>query len=127
MFSNCKSAGTGVYGVYNFTVMCENIPVAKVFVSDDRKEIKIEKLVADSIRQPFGGDDVSVERVYGFLKSRCYEDGRADLEEILLQAHLETNDPWKWNKITHGVMWEDQIWIRFEGEDLCWEDVRWRK
>lgn len=113
--------------MYNFTVMCEDVPVANVWVSDDHKKVRIEKLIEDSLMQPFGGTDVSLVRVYGFLKSRCYEDGRADLKEILAQAHLESNDPWKWNKITHGVMWEDQIWMRFEGETLCWEDVRWRR
>lgn len=113
--------------MYHFTVMFENTPVADVCVSDDRKEVWIDKLIPDSIMQPFGGNDVSLERVYGFLKSRCYEDGRADLKEILAQAHLEANDPWKWNRVTHGVMWEDQFWLLFEGEELCWEDVRWRK
>lgn len=113
--------------MYNFTVMHENNPVARVCISDDRKKITIDKLVPDSIVQPFGGDNLSLNRVYDFLKSRCYEDNRADLKEILEQAHLTSNDPWKWNKITHGVMWDDQIWIKFDGEDLCWEDVRWRR
>ena len=113
--------------MYHFTVMCESTPVAVVKVSDDHKEVQVKKLVKDSIMQPFGGTDLSLGRVYGFLKSRCYEDGRTDLDEILAQAHLDSNNPWKWNKITHGVMWEDQIWIRFEGEDLSWEDVRWRR
>lgn len=39
-------SGTGVYCMYRFTVMFENMPVANVCVSDDRKEVQIEKLVA---------------------------------------------------------------------------------
>lgn len=113
--------------MYNFTVMYENNPVAKVFVSENHKQVTIEKLVPDSIIQPFGGNNLSLERVYSFLKSRCYEDERDGLDEILKQANLASNNPWEWNKITHGVMWEDQFWIRFEGEGLLWEDVRWRK
>lgn len=113
--------------MYNFTVMYENTPVTDVSVSDDHKKVKIKKLVPDSIIQPFGGNDLSIDRVYRFLKSRCYEDDRADLKEILTQANLTSNDPWKWNQITHGVMWDDQIWIRYEGEILRWEDVQWRK
>lgn len=62
--------------MYNFTVMHKNDMVARVFVSDNHKEVKIEKLVPDSIIQPFGGNDLSINRVYSFLKSRCYEDGR---------------------------------------------------
>ena len=112
--------------MYHFTVMHRNREVAEVFVSDDRKEVTGKKLVPDSLVQPFGGTDLSLHRVYGFLKSRCYEDGRADLPEILRQANLTSNDPWEWNRITHGVTWEDEIWIRFENETLSWEDVRWR-
>lgn len=113
--------------MYNFTVMHRDTPVADVSVADDHKNVKIDKLVPDSIIQPFGGSDLSVHRVYAFLKSRCYDDYRADLKEILEQAHLTDNNPWKWNKITHGVTWEDELWIRFEHENLKWEDVRWRR
>lgn len=113
--------------MYNFTVMYENSPVAKVFVSDNHKQVEIEKLIPDSIIQPFGGDNLTLERVYSFLKSRCYEDGREGLDEILKQAGLSCNNPWEWNKITHGVMYDDPLWIRFEGEELRWEDVRWRR
>ena len=63
--------------------MYENNPVAKVFVSENHKQVTIEKLVPDSIVQPFGGNNLSLERVYSFLKSRGYEDGRDDLDEIL--------------------------------------------
>ncbi len=113
--------------MYNFTVMYQNKAVAQVWISDDHKDVKVNKLVPDSIIQPFGGSDLSLNRIYCFLKSRCYEDGRSDLKDILKQANLSSNNPWEWNKITHGVMWEDQIWIKYEGENLCWEDVRWRK
>lgn len=113
--------------MYNFTVMHKNNPVADVFISDNHKQVKIEKLVPDSIIQPFGGNNTSLERVYAFLKSRCYEDCRADIDEILKQANLMSNNPWEWNKITHGVMCDDQLWIKYEDENLCWEDVRWIK
>jgi len=110
-----------------FTVMCADKPVAEVYISEDKKEVKINRLVPDSIEQPFGGDKLDLERVYRFLKSRCYEDGRADLKEILAQAGMSSNNPWEWVKITHGVTWEDFFWIRFPGETLTWEDVRWKR
>lgn len=57
--------------MYCFTVMHRNTPLADVSVSDDHKLVSINKLVADSIIQPFGGNDLSLNRVYRFLKSRC--------------------------------------------------------
>lgn len=57
--------------MYNFTVMYRNEEVAEVRVSDDRRQVTIEKIVPDSVIQPFGGNDLSLERVYRFLKNRC--------------------------------------------------------
>ena len=113
--------------MYNFMVMHRNEPVAHVWISDDHMNVRIEKIVHDSLIQPFSGDDLSINRVYRFLKSRCYEDGRAELQEILNQAELRENNPWEWNRVTHGVTWEDDLWIKFDGEELEWENVRWRK
>ena len=107
--------------------MHKNQPVAEVKVSDNRQEVSIKKLIPDSVYQPFGGNNQSIHRVYSFLKSRCYEDDRDGLDIILKQAGLTSNNPWEWNKITHGVMWDDFLWIKFENENLSWEDVQWRK
>lgn len=109
-----------------FTVMHKNEPVAEVYLSADKKTVHINKLIPDSIKQPFSGKKLNLERVYDFLKSRCYEDGREDLPEILHQAGLTSNNPWKWCKITHGVTYDDLFWIRYEGENLTWEDVKIR-
>lgn len=103
-----------------------NEPVATVKLSEDKKKVEIIKLVSDSIKQPFGGNRQDLERVYDFLEERCYEDGRADLKSILEQAGLESNNPWEWIKLTHGVTYEDLLWIRFPDETLTWEDVNVR-
>ena len=112
---------------YNFTVLYKDIAVAYVCVSENHKNVTIEKLIPDGIMQPFGGSKLDLERVYNFLKSRCYEDERDDLKEILQKQGMTSNNPWEWNKKTHGVTWEDFFWIRFDGEGLNWEDVKWER
>ncbi|MCD8019660.1 MAG: hypothetical protein LUF92_08815 [Clostridiales bacterium] len=107
-----------------FTVMFQDTEVAKVTL--DKKKTIIEKYVPDSYCQPFGGPRQDRLRVYEFLESRCYENERGDLKEILEQASLTSNNPWEWVRITHGVTWEDFFWIRFPGENLKWKDVRVR-
>lgn len=109
-----------------FTIMYRNEAAAEVLISDDKKEVTIKKLIPDSLKQPFGGNKLDLERIYDFLKSRCYEDGRVDLPEILSQAGLKSNNPWQWMRITHGVTYDDMFWIKFPGEDLRWEDVKVR-
>ena len=112
---------------YNFTVFHQNTPVARVLVSDDHKNVLIEKLVPDGIMQPFGGNKLNIERVYDFLKGRCYEDGYVGLEEVLERYNMSSNNPWEWNRKTHGITWEDFFWIKFDGEDISWEDIRWKR
>lgn len=109
-----------------FTIMYRNEAVAEVLISDDKKRVEIKKLISDSLRQPLSGNKLDLERIYDFLKGRCYEDGRADLPEILGQAGLVSNNPWLWMRITHGVTYDDMFWIKFPGEHLRWEDVKVR-
>lgn len=111
-----------------FSTMWKNEKTADVYISDDRKTVEINRYTEVPYKQPFNGTRLDLDRVYSFLKGRCYEDGRDGLDEILAKAGLTSNDPWKWNRLTHGVTWEDFIWIKWEGEDrLRWEDVRVRE
>lgn len=50
---------------------------------NDHRQIFFHKWKPDGLNQPFSGSRLTLERFYRFLKSRCYEDGRADLQEIL--------------------------------------------
>lgn len=42
---------------------------------------------------------------------------------LLKLVGLDCYDPFQIVKITHGAMVDDVFWIRFEGEDLTWNDV----
>ena len=107
----------------NFTVMYEDHPVTEISLSEDKKDISIKKIIPDSVFQPFSGNRQDIFRIYDFLKSRCYEDERADLKDILKKAKLKHNNPWEWVKLTHGVTYEDKFWIKFPGEKLKWRDL----
>ncbi|MBQ6735171.1 MAG: helix-turn-helix transcriptional regulator [Lachnospiraceae bacterium] len=100
--------------------------VADVTLSADKKNIRIEKYEPDGIRQPFSGTNLTLERFYRFLKSRCYEDGRADLDRILKKACLSDNNPYQWVALTHGVTYDDFFWIKTDQETLTWDEVRIR-
>ena len=108
-----------------YHIMWQDEEVATVLLSQDKKKIHFQRYVY-GIKQPFNGDILTVERFYRFLKDRCYEDGRGDLQEILEMAGLSSNNPYEWVKISHGVTWEDFWWVKFEGEEITWDDVRVR-
>lgn len=108
---------------YDFDIMCRDELIAEVRFVNHKLHIK---KYAEGLLQIFNGNNENIETVYYFLESRCYEDGREDLEEILKQAGLTSNNPWEWCKITHGVTWEDYYWIRMPGEMVTWKDVKVR-
>ena len=109
-----------------YHVMYIDEPAADVTLSADRKQITFRKWKPDGLQQPFSGNKLDLERFYRFIKSRCYEDGRGDLAEILKKAHLSDNNPYDWIRISHGVTYDDFFWIRINDEQLTWEDVRIR-
>lgn len=85
----------------SFSVLYKDEKVADVDIINNN--VNIEKYTDVYYKQPILSCKNNIEGIYDFLKSRCYEDGRADLQEILKQANLEYNSPWRWVKISHGV------------------------
>lgn len=75
---------------------------------------------------PYLFEDPTFEQMYDFLESRCMPKRRQCLPEYLQVCGLSEYNPYEIIKVTHGVMWEDFLWIKFPGEDITWEDVRVR-
>ena len=119
-------------GTKLYHIMHRDTPVADVLTEENNMVISITKFVKDSPMQPFSGvtektnRQALTKRFYDFLKDRCYEDNRADLEDILEEAGLTSNNPYEWVHVCHGVTWEDFFWVKFDDEDVCWDDVRVR-
>lgn len=81
----------------------------------------------DWVISPFGNSDsVTYDMFLGFLESRCPERGRPDLKELLNKWGLEVYDPVGICKATRGLMWDDFLWIRFEGDDVTYDDIKIR-
>lgn len=107
-----------------FQIMWKNEVIADIETYPNTEEVKIKR----SSSYPFFlNNTVNRRRIYEFIKSRCVEENRADIKEILNAMNLDEYNPWKMIRITHGVDWDDFYWIRFEGEKIKWEDVRVRK
>lgn len=67
---------------------------------------------------------VTYEMVQSLLNWRCFSKDRADCKELLESMGLKTYNNIAILKKTHGVMVDDFYWIRFEGENLTFKDVR---
>lgn len=116
--------------MYNFSVLWKNEVVADVSITEEPDGFKtlnfIRRYTDDVGKQPFGGTRLDLPRVYEFLENRWFERGRPDVPWQLEGLGLTEYNPWEIVKKTHGVMFEDFIWVRFEGEKLVWEDVKIR-
>ena len=108
-----------------YHIMNKNTPVVDIETDKINKVINCKKYIPDGPGQIFWGE-ITTDRFFKFLKSRCFEDGRPDLKDILDYHGLESNNPYEWNKLTHGVVYEDFIWIKYDDEDITWEDVKIR-
>jgi len=109
-----------------FSVMWKNELCADVEI-DEKRNVHVTKYKDDKdvSKMPFGGPKTDIFRIADFLESRWYERGRSDFNELLEIVGCE-DDLYDIVKKTHGVMFEDFLWIKFEGEELTWEDVKIR-
>lgn len=93
-------------------------------VSFDSNTLIIKKYTDNVFKLPFVTE--SRECFHSFIKSRCYEDGRADLSEILAKVGMKTNNPYEWVEKTHGLNYADFFWIKLDGDNTTYDEVKIR-
>lgn len=77
------------------------------------------------LANPFEGiKNLNKESLEEFLASRCFSRENGACKLLLRQLGLEFYNTYDIVEVTHGVCVEDFNWIRFDGEDLKWEDVK---
>lgn len=106
-----------------FSIMFEDEVVIDVCIEDE-KLIYVKKYIQHPGKQPFYGGEITIDRIYDFIKSRCFSFERPDKREILTYLGLNEYNPIEIVKRTHGHFWDDAIWIRFEDESLTWNEVK---
>lgn len=111
--------------LYQFSVFFKDSIVADVIVDTDNNHSEIKRYTSGPT-QPFMCDRNDIPYIYEFLKSRCFDDARPDLPQILGFYGLTENNPYEWCKKTHGVCFNDFWSMRFPGENLTWKDVKVR-
>lgn len=108
-----------------FIIHYKDEDCATVF-RDEAMHYSCECHMDDPMKTPFAGGEVDGRRIEAFLKSRCPDPHRGDLEELLEIYGLDSLDPVEWCRKTHGVTHDDFFWIQFPREDLSWENVKVR-
>ncbi|QDQ02581.1 hypothetical protein FOH38_20150 [Lysinibacillus fusiformis] len=70
---------------------------------------------------------ITVEELEKWLKWRTFPPTRANAKELLAALGMQAFNRWGIVRKTHGVMADDEIWLRFKGEHLTHRDVCLRK
>ncbi len=105
-----------------FYIMWKEIETCRITLEDNRRELTYEPL-SEMRYLPFKFSDVKLPHIYDFMESRCFPPNRANCRQLLDIMGLESYDPWKIVKYTHGVKHDDMYWVRWEGKDYQWQEV----
>lgn len=106
---------------FTFEVYWKDQITARVYVK--KKDVIISRYSDNPGRQLFAEKKMTRYQLGKILELRCFEKGRADINDILTHLGLKEYNPYEIIKKTHGVSYNDFIWFRFPGEKLTSKDV----
>lgn len=109
----------------SFQVMNKNNVAADVSVRNNRVYIKHYDPVKFHCLFPW--EETDVFSMLEILEGRCFPRNRANIDELLSAMGLKEYQVMDIIKKTHGLKWDDYTWIRFEGENLTYEDIKIRE
>ena len=106
----------------NFSVFWEDEKTADVVFGE--RTAHITRYTTHPAKQIFAKDEMPLFQVGEVLLLRCWDKNRDNLQKYLDKLGLDEFNQYKICRKTHGVMYQDKIWFKYEGENLCWDDVR---
>ena len=106
---------------YVFEVYWKNFLSSRVSVR--KNTVKIKRVIVHPLRQIFPSNEITRNRLNEILELRCFDKNRPDASKKLESLGLTVYRPIDIIKKTHGVSYNDYIWFRFMGENICAEDV----
>jgi len=106
---------------YSFEVFWKDEISARVSVKG--KRVHVSRYIIHPIRQIFYSDSITRNQLNEILRLRCFDEGRPDKKEKLKAMGLTEYRPIDIVRKTHGVSYNDYLWIRFPGEKITAKDV----
>ncbi|BCG56777.1 hypothetical protein [Paenibacillus sp. URB8-2] len=108
-----------------FEVLEHDQVIAKVKLDYTKQSVEVwQDNEVSPVFLPFPGKQkVLVSDVLDFFESRCLPRTRHHIKKILQSLELSDYVPTDIVKQTHGVLYDDYVWIRFSGEELTCADV----
>ena len=96
----------------------------KVSVNYSNNTVNVVNFTDDIISQAFGKRAVTVEDIDDFFRNRVFPESRVDVDVLLDLLGLDHFDAEAIARKTHGMLWEDFFWVKFDNENLSYEDIK---
>ena len=108
----------------NFSVYWVNEKTADVEIFENK--VKIKRYTLHPAKQIFYADEMPLFKLGEILTLRCWDEHRVNLDKYLEKLGVDGFNPFAICRKTHGVTAADRIWFKFQGEEISFEDVRWK-
>lgn len=105
-----------------FDVMFKEMKTAHVEVKNN--QVKVDSYSNNPFMQPFQMKNPNMFDVHEFFVDRWFEPIRPDYQQLCDAVGVPDKNIYKIVRKTHGICYEDLLWVRFEGEEnLTWEEL----
>lgn len=95
-----------------------------VFVDYRKQSVEVKNFTDDIVLQAFGRRKITTSTIDEFFRERVFPETRVNCKEILRQMGFKNYDAESIARKTHGILYNDLWWLRFDDEDLKWEDIK---
>lgn len=110
--------------ILKFDYMWKDTLCTSVEVNWTKQTVVAVDYVDDCVKQVFGKRPHTIEVLLKFFEERCFSRERPDKDILLEIIGLKEYNPLDICKKTHGLVLNEFSWIRFEGENYVWEEMK---
>ena len=111
--------------MYIFDIKFKNEKIASIRLNQEEGTFEGELYTDEVFKLPFF-PPITYEKIFCFIRSRCFDRGRPDSRRILDVLGVEEYNVYDIARATHGVSYRDCLWMEFPGDNLTWEEVKVR-
>ena len=98
---------------------------SKIYVDAKTEKVKVVNFTDFILDKAFGVIESPTYKDYEeFLEYRCFPKTRYNCRELLDALDIDFYNPYAICRKTHGIMFGDFYWLKFEGDTTTWEFVQ---
>ena len=109
---------------YDFEYYEKDKLCSRVHVDYSSGVVTVENFTDDIVAQAFGRQKVTIDSIDSFFRDRVFDETNVGKHKLLELLGLKHFDAEAIARKTHGMLVHDMFWVRFDNEDLTYEDIK---